>query len=46
MEPDKDHLHHRLMNRGWTPREVVLLVYVLTLILSVSAIFLAIVKGV
>lgn len=45
MEPDKEHLHHRLMNRGWTGREVVLLVYVLTLILSVMAIFLAIVKG-
>jgi len=45
MEPDREHLHHRLMNRGWTPREVVLLVYVLTLILSVAAIFLAIVKG-
>ena len=44
MEPDRDHLHHRLMNRGWTGREVVLLVYVLTLILSVIAIFLAIVK--
>jgi len=46
MEPDKEHLHHRLMSRGWTGREVVLLVYVLTLILSVAAIFLAIVKGV
>lgn len=45
MEPDKEHLHHRLMALGWTAREVVLLVYVLTLILSVSAIFLAIVKG-
>ena len=44
MEPDREHLHHRLLNRGWTAREVVLLVYVLTLILSVSAIFLAIVK--
>jgi hypothetical protein len=33
------------MSRGWTGREVVLLVYVLTLILSVAAIFLAIVKG-
>jgi len=44
MEPDRDHLHHRLMNRGWTGREVVLLVYVLTLILSVISIFLAIVK--
>lgn len=43
MEPDKEHLHHRLMAKGWTPREVVLLVYVLTLILSVAAIFLAIV---
>jgi len=46
MEPDKEHLHHRLMSRGWTAREVVLLVYVLTLILSVAAILLAIVKGV
>ncbi len=45
MEPDKEHLHHRLMARGWTAREVVLLVYVLTLILSVWAILLAIVKG-
>jgi UDP-GlcNAc:undecaprenyl-phosphate/decaprenyl-phosphate GlcNAc-1-phosphate transferase len=46
MEPDKEHLHHRLLSRGWTAREVVLLVYVLTLILSVCAIFLAIVKEV
>ena len=44
MEPDRDHLHHKLLNIGWTGREVVLLVYVLTLILSVFAIFLAIVK--
>lgn len=44
MGPDKEHLHHRLIEMGWTPREVVLLVYVLTLLLSVSAIFLAIVK--
>ena len=44
MEPDRDHLHHKLLNQGWTAREVVLLVYVLTLILSVFAIFLAIVK--
>ncbi len=43
-DPDKEHLHHRLLNLGWTAREVVLLVYVLTLILSVAAIFLAIVK--
>jgi len=44
MEPDREHLHHKLMALGWTGREVVLLVYVLTLILSVVAIFLAIVK--
>ncbi|OGR89108.1 MAG: hypothetical protein A2992_01300 [Elusimicrobia bacterium RIFCSPLOWO2_01_FULL_59_12] len=43
-DPDREHLHHRLLNLGWTAREVVLLVYVLTLILSVVAIFLAIVK--
>jgi UDP-GlcNAc:undecaprenyl-phosphate GlcNAc-1-phosphate transferase len=44
MEPDREHLHHQLLKLGWTGREVVLLVYVLTLMLSVSAIFLAIVK--
>ena len=43
-DADKEHLHHRLLNLGWTGREVVLLVYVLTLILSVAAIFLTIVK--
>lgn len=43
-EPDREHLHHRLLNLGWTAREVVLLVYVLTLLLSVGAIFLAITK--
>lgn len=44
MEPDREHLHHRLLGKGWTTREVVLLVYVLTLLLSVIAMFLAIVK--
>ncbi|MFA5975371.1 MAG: MraY family glycosyltransferase [Elusimicrobiota bacterium] len=43
MEPDREHLHHKLMAKGWTAREVVLLVYVVTMILSVAAIFIAIV---
>ncbi len=32
--PDRGHLHHRLLDRGWTQREVVLLVYVITLALA------------
>lgn len=40
-QPDREHLHHQMLARGWTTREVVLLVYVLTLILSVFAIVLS-----
>ncbi len=32
--PDRGHFHHRLLDRGWSQREVVLLVYVVTLGLS------------
>lgn len=31
---DRGHLHHRLLDAGWTQREVVFLVYVVTLILA------------
>jgi len=34
MEPDKEHIHHRLLKLGWTHREVVLVMYVITLVLS------------
>jgi UDP-GlcNAc:undecaprenyl-phosphate GlcNAc-1-phosphate transferase len=30
-QPDRGHLHHRLLDSGWTQREVVLLVYTVTL---------------
>jgi UDP-GlcNAc:undecaprenyl-phosphate GlcNAc-1-phosphate transferase len=46
MTPDKEHIHHRLLRYGWTHREVVLLMYVFTLILSIGAILLTVVKGV
>jgi UDP-GlcNAc:undecaprenyl-phosphate GlcNAc-1-phosphate transferase len=36
--PDRGHLHHRLLDAGWTQREVVFLVYVLTLVLAAIAI--------
>lgn len=45
MTPDKDHIHHRLLRYGWTHREVVLLMYIFSLILSIGAILLTVVKG-
>ncbi|MFN3967026.1 MAG: MraY family glycosyltransferase, partial [Endomicrobiia bacterium] len=38
MEPDKEHIHHRLLKLGWTHREVVLIMYVITLVLSLFAV--------
>lgn len=32
--PDRGHLHHRLLDAGWSQREVVLFVYVVTLVLA------------
>lgn len=32
--PDRGHFHHRLLDAGWTQREVTLLVYAITLLLS------------
>ncbi|MHB9154584.1 MAG: MraY family glycosyltransferase [Endomicrobiales bacterium] len=45
MQPDKDHIHHRLLRFGWTHREVVLLMYIFTLVLSIGAILLTVFKG-
>lgn len=39
-KPDKGHLHHRLLAMGWTQRQVVLLMYVITAGLGISAILL------
>lgn len=45
MQPDKDHIHHRLLRYGWTHREVVLLLYIFTLLLSIGSILLTVFKG-
>jgi len=45
MQPDKDHIHHRLLRFGWTHREVVLLMYIFTLMLSIGSILLTVFKG-
>lgn len=43
--PDKEHIHHKFLEFGWSQREVVLLMYVFTLILSNIAIILTITKS-
>jgi len=45
MQADKDHIHHRLLRFGWSHREVVLLMYVITLLLSIGSILLTVFKG-
>jgi UDP-GlcNAc:undecaprenyl-phosphate GlcNAc-1-phosphate transferase len=45
MTADKGHFHHRLLALGWTQREVVLLVYVLTLLFSMAALLLTFFRG-
>jgi UDP-GlcNAc:undecaprenyl-phosphate/decaprenyl-phosphate GlcNAc-1-phosphate transferase len=45
LQADRGHFHHRLLARGWTPREVTLLVYVITLLLSMATILLALFKS-
>jgi UDP-GlcNAc:undecaprenyl-phosphate GlcNAc-1-phosphate transferase len=37
VEPDREHIHHRLMALGWTTRQIVTLLYALTLMLSILA---------
>jgi len=39
-QPDKEHLHHRLLALGFSHRDTVLLIYGITLILSTSALLL------
>ncbi|MFH0947617.1 MAG: MraY family glycosyltransferase [Elusimicrobiota bacterium] len=45
MEADKGHFHHRLLNIGWTHKEIVLLIYVTTFVLSFCAILLTVFNG-
>jgi UDP-GlcNAc:undecaprenyl-phosphate GlcNAc-1-phosphate transferase len=37
VEPDQGHIHHRLVSLGWSPRQVVLVLYAITLALSMLA---------
>jgi UDP-GlcNAc:undecaprenyl-phosphate GlcNAc-1-phosphate transferase len=37
VEPDREHIHHRLMALGWSPRRVVLVLYIVTGALCVLA---------
>lgn len=36
-EPDREHIHHRLLALGWSPRRTVLLLYGVTIVLSMVA---------
>jgi UDP-GlcNAc:undecaprenyl-phosphate/decaprenyl-phosphate GlcNAc-1-phosphate transferase len=37
VEPDREHIHHRLMALGWSPRRTVLVLYGVTVVLCVIA---------
>lgn len=39
-EPDKRHVHHKLLSRGWSQRKVVLFLYAITIFLALSALVL------
>ncbi len=41
MEADKGHLHHRLLEKGLTQRQVVLIMYGVSLLLGISAILIS-----
>ena len=36
-EPDREHIHHRLMALGWSTRQIVTVLYALTILLSLVA---------
>jgi UDP-GlcNAc:undecaprenyl-phosphate/decaprenyl-phosphate GlcNAc-1-phosphate transferase len=36
-EPDREHIHHRLMALGWSPRQIVVILYLLTVLLAAAA---------
>jgi UDP-GlcNAc:undecaprenyl-phosphate GlcNAc-1-phosphate transferase len=40
-EPDREHIHHRLLALGWSTRQIVIALYLLTLLLSVVALLTA-----
>jgi UDP-GlcNAc:undecaprenyl-phosphate GlcNAc-1-phosphate transferase len=44
-QPDREHIHHRLLALGWTVRRTVLILYAITAVLSVLALATADVKA-
>ena len=44
MQPDKEHLHHRLMEMGLNHRQTVLCIYAISLVLGLSAIIMTIIS--
>lgn len=45
MQADRGHLHHHLLDRGWSQRKIVISMYVVSSILGIGAILLTILKG-
>lgn len=41
MQADKGHLHHRLLNKGLTQRQTVLILYFMSIVLGMSAYFIS-----
>lgn len=44
-KPDKGHLHHRLLDLGFTQKQAVLLMYIISVLLGLSAVVLTEVSG-
>lgn len=45
VEPDREHIHHRLLALGWSVRRTVVILYVITALLSILALATAQVDG-
>jgi UDP-GlcNAc:undecaprenyl-phosphate GlcNAc-1-phosphate transferase len=45
VEPDREHIHHRLLGLGWSVRRTVLILYGVTVVLSILALATAQVDG-
>jgi UDP-N-acetylmuramyl pentapeptide phosphotransferase/UDP-N-acetylglucosamine-1-phosphate transferase len=37
VEPDREHIHHRLLGLGWSVRRTVIMLYFVTAVLSILA---------
>ncbi|MFC1478640.1 MraY family glycosyltransferase [Candidatus Margulisiibacteriota bacterium] len=44
-KPDSEHIHHRLLLSGFTHKQAVLLIYFASILLSMGALLVAVVKG-